>query len=753
MLSHHRDLLRNKSHAFTSIFARRHVFIMSHQKKREPVAKSQPSEDDKKSKLQNWAENDDKRRIQEQLLEHNKRLSNLKLFTSGLASYVKHKTDGSLPPNTTFKSSVTETKNRSQVKESKSKAQDEGKEKEPAKDFKAENANISTPFGDIPERIQERLGPATKYLVHKDHQYWELVLIHLQNNGGFNGLKTKEVAKLIRSIPSNQILLVFPIVETLIEDASMLKTKGIMTAYLQKLVSVPVIDSERLQIIESVADGLRTTSEGGKLNTDTFEMLIEAYGKTNNIEKLEGMMVEMKKLGLNPSSRVYSCVLSTSVYKTKDHTQAVQIFDLMKFLAGSMAPKSREYRDIIVSYINNDDIEKSLDLYQEMRDNNIKVDQPTLVALARGCATRSQLKLKAWDFIFEIYELGMKPTIGTLEYMLYLAAKDADLSLARALYQQVIKVSVFNPRALGFLMLAYASSNINESNLTVPAISNHETGRRFRFNILEKVNYVTDLSDPMKAVPFLPKVVLTTPEEVLSESSAILAHALLVNRNAVTSQNVNSFLNIAAKYGSLDEFQDRFEQFSYLDMTGAPQTRLQEDSTVELIEDVEDTEDSVKEPVQTKAPVLNTTDQLLAGVRTGRCTYTYTIALKAAARHKNFDFAEKIWKERGIFRKTTAFTSMSRLEKDKLDFIFATSMVHALTEMNLLDDALAIVVSTEYQFKWTWKELMPLHKAAVTTGYDKVTQTIRGITNRAQIKFEGKIRRKDYKVYVMQNKR
>ena len=77
-------------------------------------------------------------------------------------------------------------------------------------------------------------------------------------------------------------------------------------------------------------------------------------------------------------------------------------------------------------------------------------------------------------------------------------------------------------------------------------------------------------------------------------------------------------------------------------------------------------------------------------------------------------------------------------------------MVNCLTDMKLLDDALAILVSTEYQFKWTWKELLHLYAAAAEAGYDKVTKTIRGVVKRAQINFEGKIRRKDYKKYVME---
>lgn len=77
-------------------------------------------------------------------------------------------------------------------------------------------------------------------------------------------------------------------------------------------------------------------------------------------------------------------------------------------------------------------------------------------------------------------------------------------------------------------------------------------------------------------------------------------------------------------------------------------------------------------------------------------------------------------------------------------------MVRTLTELNLLEDALAVLKSTEYQFRWTWKELDVLKSAAIRQGNTNVAQTVRSIARRAQLTYEGKIRRKDYKRYVMQ---
>lgn len=760
-----RQLLRTNQNVFKFSNPTRTVYVMAREKGRRPrtkrVLKNTPND-----KLQKWADQDDLRKAREHEIEYEMKISHLKTLTSSMASYVRHTYNGSPSQDLTFRSSIEQTpEHNTGRQENITNDNEEDSANGNKKEFKPDKISINTPAMDLPSIVADRLGPASRYLVRKDAQSWNLVMYHLQSNGGFSGLRSKDVAKLVRAMPGSQITAVFPLVESLMKEADICKTSEIANSYLKKLVSVPKIDDQRLSLIEETVHELKAKSKKGRLNTETYELLVEAYGKTNNIAKLEEVISDMKKFELTLSSKVYSSILATSVYKTKDHRQVVQLFDQMKFLAGCMAPNTREYRDVIVSYINNDDVEKALDLYQEMNDNKIEVDQQVLVALARGCISRPQLKLKAWDFIFEIYEKGMKPTVGTLEYMLYLAARDGDLSLSRALYQQLIKLNSNSPRSLGFLLLAYSNATVDSEEFTVPTIIAHETGRRFRQNILEKVSFDLVIEDPFKAVPFLPKVVLTSQQEVLSESSAIMAHALLVNRGALSDHNVNTFLNIAANLGSLDEFKDRFEQFTLLDMTGVPQTRVHvdeerndkhrpEEFPLETI--VEEEKSYISESqssIVSKSPILQVPIENTVGIKIPRSTYTYTIALKAAARHKNYEFAEQIWKERGLLRKTIAFTSLSRREKDALDFIFATTMVHCLTEMNLLDDALAILISTEYQFKWTWKELSPLYKAAVEVGHSKVTRTVRGIARRAQIKFEGKIRRKDFKLYVMQNKR
>lgn len=715
----------------------RSIYVLTLEK-RKKSAKRNASE-----KLQQWADQEELRLMRQKNDEYANKLKELKQLTKSVATYVRNREARELETQ-----KINELALPSEIKAEM--AHLEGPNSSEIAKFDASRASLSTSAIALPSSIQDRLGLAVKYLVSKDHQNWGLVLQQLEAAGGFADIPEKDIRKMVYAIPKYQLSQVFPHIESLLDQANIAMSPKIINTYIKSLILGGSLDDQQMGQVEAAVTKLRLVSKKGKLPRAAYELLIEAYGKNTNVAKMNEVILEMKELGLQLSPAVYTNVLSTCVYKTRDHKQAVQFFDLMKFLAGSMAPNTREYQDIIVSYVNNDDIERALDLYEEMIVQKLEFNQNIMVALARGCMSREQLRFKAWDFIFEIYRCDWEPTVKTLEYMLYLASKDGDLALARALYQQLNLSDATSPRSFSFLLLAYARSTIGKdiSEFQPLAITVHEAGRSFRRNILEKVDLTPNMENPQQAIPYLPKITLSTPEEALAESSAVMAHALMVNPGHVNVESVTTFLNVAARMGSLDDFIDRYEEFTFLDRTGISETRTVVEP--EILESV-DVSLIAEGPSATKSPIMT---QVVEGRNSSfkmpRNTITYLIALKAAAKHRNYIFAQKIWTERGTYRKSSSFRALGKEQKEKLDFSFASAMVSCLTEMKLLDDALAILVSTEYQFKWTWKQLLQLYTAAAETGYDKVTKTVRGVVKRAQINYEGKIRRKDYKRYVME---
>lgn len=732
--------------------SKRFVFVMSNEKRNRIKKAALKSKHNPRHKLEPIPQPEPLTKAEQaQLLQQKQRLKEFKRLTQSVSQYLHKKPHTSNVPDYETPVEENEIEEVYRAISSSNPAAADSNENTP---FDPLRTSLASPTVELPKAVEERLGLALKYLVRKDLQGWALVLRQLEREGGFLGLVERDVRKLIYAIPRGQLRQVFPQVEELLNAAGMAMSPKILNAYMKSVICRNNVNDEEIEIIEQCVDRLKQTNKKGLLSRDTYEVLIEAYGKHSSMDKVNEIILQMKEQGLEPLREVYANVLTTCVYKVRSHDAAVQLFDSMKFFLKKTQPSTREYQDIIVSHVNHDNIEKALDLYQEMLTDRIEINQKILVALARGCFAREEYKVKAWDFMFEIHRREWTPTAPTAEYMLYLALQDGDLPLARALYQQLNMSGTTSPRSFSFLLLAYAKASVEGG---LPTIEFNEMGRRFRQNIIINTDLAPDQDDPKKALPFLPKLVLENSQEILAESSAIMAHTLLVNSSFVNIESANTFLNVAANVGTLEEFKERFDQFTYLDRKGIPETRsfIEPEHCLDEPNAESKTDSLAKLTVsllQFRSPLL---DQLLESsggrFKVPRNTITYLIALKAAAKHKNYILAQTIWTERGLYRRSSNWNKLSRTEKDKLDFDFAVTMVNSLTQIGLLDDALAIIVSTEYQFKWKRHHFSRLYKEAVEIGNSKITQTLRGIAKRAQINFEGKIRRKDYKRFVMEN--
>lgn len=625
-------------------------------------------------------------------------------------------------------------------------------------DFNAAQRTLLTPSVELPESIKERLGLAIKYLVTKHNQNWLLVLQQLQLAGGFKGIPPKDVRKFLYAMPLDDVSKLHHIIEQMLVQADIEISPKILNVFILGLSQGGKISDQNFRKIEAYVSRIYELNKGKRLPRNTYELMIRVHGKRNDLEKINHLLREMKVNKLEPSPIIYLDILSTCVYKARNHKQAVEIFDTLKFLSQKTKPETRAYQDIIVSYVNNDDIEKALDLYREMLNSGVVVNQKILVALAKGCISREELKLKAWDFMFDIYNNGWEPSLETYEYMMYLASKDFDIAFTRALYNKLNESGSLTAKAFTFLMLAYSRAAIAcKIDCPPSSITFHETGRIFRRNILSGLKY-TGPSDKNESInlPFLPFLDLKTKHEILAESSAMWAHTLVHNPEFINSENTNTYLNIAAHIGSIEDFEQRFNSTTYLDVAqNENQTRFViDESTLSILKDDVNNGDTDLSKTMTRDRSSITTSPLLQQLektslrKVARTSLTYVIALNAAGNCKNYPFAQKIWVERGLFRKSPLFNNLSKDKKNKLDFEFASAMVSSLAEMNLLQDALAILVSTEYQFKWTWRELNRLYEKAEMHGHDKLCKTIKGIVHRAQINFEGKLRRRDFKEYV-----
>ncbi|KAK6457769.1 mitochondrial group I intron splicing factor CCM1 [Scheffersomyces xylosifermentans] len=748
------------------VIPQRSIFVVrSDRKSKPPSSKAHPRRRNNDERTKKWEttrknlDEDSRRRLQVHEEESKRKLDDLKTLARDVSIMVKQRQ---------------EIENLNKIPLSAKEPEEDLSPEESDKSATGDNVVIDknafiVPATPIPEEISKRLGLALRYLVSEKNQNWPLVLDQLKASDGFKDLPYGTVVDFLTKIPPNQMKFVIPTIEELLQEAQIPKTAKIISLYMTSLTSGTTVSDSTIQVLENYCADIKSM-KNGKLPKRAYETLILAHGKNGNLQKIQDTLAEMRLNQVEISGTVLTNILTTCVYKARDHKQAVEIFDTMRFEKEVYKPGTRAYQDIIVSYVNNDDIEKAIDIYREMITEKIEVNQQIMVALARGCASRETFRFKSWDFMFEIYKNKWTPTLPTYEYMMYLSSRDGDLALTRALYTRLIKDNTVTKRSLTFLLLAYSKAQLPGEALEPFLITSQDRGRIFRENVIN----TSGITEPSSGFPFLPLDELTTKTQIMAESSAIWAHTCLHNPDLINSESTTSYLNIASEMGMLSDFIDRFEGSTYLedderklsngfvieepleeqnvtDEPAADQSdEVVENSGEETVYEISLNKSPLHEKYDESSTVKSPVLKSLQTKRTPRVSLTYVVALKAAGKFNNYSFANRIWQERGKFRRTNRFKNLSRSEKDKLDFQFASQMVRTLTDLNLLEDALAVLKSTEYQFRWTWRELDPLKTAAVEQGNTKISQTVRGIARRAQVTYEGKIRRKDYKKYVME---
>lgn len=130
-------------------------------------------------------------------------------------------------------------------------------------------------------------------------------------------------------------------------------------------------------------------------------------------------------------------------------------------------------------FCKNNKLEGALDLYQEMLDNGMPLNQNILASLARGCCKSKRFATKSWEFIFKIYDHGWLPNLQTYESMLNISAFEGTLDLTRALFLKMIQTNSVTSKAVLYLMMSY-SKYMNGEVTKRSFIELDERGRIFK---------------------------------------------------------------------------------------------------------------------------------------------------------------------------------------------------------------------------------------------------------------------------------
>ncbi|OUM55221.1 hypothetical protein BVG19_g4716 [[Candida] boidinii] len=619
------------------------------------------------------------------------------------------------------------------------------------------------PYITLPASIRFRLGESTKYIMNKETADYSKILKYLQENDGFKGIQdSNDIIEFIKLIPRNQIKYLINDYYKLIEDSNIkLSTYGYNTIISKLNYNLNFRNTKNLELIENLYEThLANSNENKKINIMTCGIMINTYSKIGDLNKIKFFLNLLNANGLKPSLVIYTSILQCYIRLNK-YKQACDIFDTMKFESIETSPSAKTYNSIILMDILNNNIEKALSRYDEMEQSStrtgleLKPERETLLALARGCSTRTELLLKGWRFIIEYYRLKYPIENLVLEIMIQLAKSDGDLNFARALYlnmndlksKTTNKFEIPSGTALKLLFNSYVTSS-EDYKLKKNQYEEDDVGtdkgeqiallsdiddevHAIKLKSLELINFEPIFNDRL---PILPFDTINTKDDklILAESSAIFNYHLLKYPNILTSEIIEAYLFVYAyRCENIQQFKQIFNKITYLDRGDDinPENGLigeqEENITIEEPEFYEQAQED--EAVTGNIQRLPEFTRIAQGLefKFPRDDRIYNSCMHAARRFKDLKFSQEIWMERGLYRKTQNFQNLSKLKQDELDFKFARSMLSNFVITGAITDAYQLVLSSQSRFIWTYYHLKSLIELCTQLGYNKFVDELK----------------------------
>ncbi|CDK26557.1 unnamed protein product [Kuraishia capsulata CBS 1993] len=590
-------------------------------------------------------------------------------------------------------------------------------------------------FKTMPKGVVLKLGGAFVYL-RESREDWKGILTHMrENSDGFNGLSPEEVNSLFMRIPASQRSEILRQFEKMVDEAGIEKGVKLYNMYINSCA-----DSHNLSRDTKHMWKLMDQMKASGIAPDmyTYGSLLKGLSKVNDLDSMEIVRMEMNAGGLSLNKEMYTTILQTCI-KTKHYDKAIDIFDNMRLMAVSTQPDAKTYSAVILAHVLKRDIEKALDIYEEMSKGPFAIDpEPeSLLLLARGCSRQSRYILKGWRFIFQYHQLQGDLNHNVIEVMMHLAARDGDVNFTRALYNSSFQgkflgkkngiVSNPGPRMLNLYFTA-CSTDKGEGHVPVSQIDAQIRTVRQRVIDMFEYRLQGDSSSKVPPPPFLPLKELHGPDQIVNECEAFLNYSFLLSKQFVRQEIIGSFLNVLlAREDSVKRFEDAYNRLTFFDNQGVSA----DSQGVEIVEEpIQAAVESKGQLDKTKSLTTAEIEARKLAVAIPRDVSLYSIGLKAARVFKDPEFAQKVWTERGLYRKTKKFANIPYKKRDAQDFEFARGMVSVFIECNQLKEALAIVLSSKQRFDWNWYYLKSLYMAAGQIGDSSVQRVVLELTGK-----------------------
>ncbi|KAG7735120.1 hypothetical protein KL948_000686 [Ogataea haglerorum] len=568
------------------------------------------------------------------------------------------------------------------------------------------------PHTALPASIREKLDPETvKHITVAAGANWVPVVDRLHQTTGLAGSRPIDVVQFVTKIPRPQRPLVVAKIHDMAMSAGLLENVHIYNT-IMSCYNMASAEQAR-PIVEKLYSELQAKNIAP--NLVTYSVMVNLYSKLTDVDNVRKFMQQISDAGLTATKEVYTAVLQMYVRLNK-YEHVLETFNTMKFLSIETAPSPRTYSSVILMDVLNNNVEHALALYEEMAAKKLPLEPATYLALVKGCSTRQDLTEKGWQFIIEYYSRGFPMDARVIEMMMALAAKDSDLSLARALFVGLFgtltkaegRLAPPSPVALKYLFNAYAFYDPQR----VPVSRLNPRVQDIAARTFELCDFLFHADAP----PFLPTLQVDE-KQALSEARALFQYFLAKFPQQISVEVLDAYLFVFAWKGeSMAEFEQLWSRHTFFRGEGV---------TVEEPEEpAQERPDGGERAVATAAATPT--------LKYPRNDKLYNICLHAARVHKDVRFAQRIWTERGKYRKTPEFQRLSPRKQDEQDFKFARGIVAVFAQTNNVVDAYQVVLSSQRRFAWTYYHLKALMLLAEKLGYTSIHRTLSEVARLAE---------------------
>lgn len=611
---------------------------------------------------------------------------------------------------------------------------------------------LPAPSITLSDNIIERLGSSVVEIASESNQNWGAVIYSLYNGQGLTRVSSDETSLLIKQIPLDQRSRLLPIIHEMIWDAKIPITKLIY----DNTIAAYANDGNTA-LVQSFIDQMN--KDGIQPDHYTYGNLVKCLSKNDNLEETVKAVKEMQAKKIPLSLPIYTTLLQTCI-RVKDYAQAFDVFDMLKFLGTSTQPDVPIYNSVMIAASKMHNINRVLDLYNEMTTRPIDPLQPnitTYAVLIYACARDEQTHVKAWHLLMEMYEKGFAPDRQTLNAMLYLCGNTGELSFARSIFRQMCVDPVSYPDSFSLNCLLTAYSNYKPGFLS-PVLSTAlgpKLRAAFFFNLDIPATTPVEISPP-----FLPYPMISNKLQVLAESRAIfnffkdiqfntdenspqgrarkILNPTTGKINFINERTVLRYLSIPINLDNEAEYRYRWERDTCVapipeeDSPKALKKASSKNSTGENIVDDLENKSTTTVIVEDEKPSKTSQDDYLSR-RIPRNHYMYDLAITGHIKNNwPYNHARGVWESRGEWRRNNLSvyrTSMKREDRHKSDFLFARRMVEYLSMTKKLQDAVDIVTSSLSLFRWRKHHVEPILAVAQEIEDNQTIRKMQKITS------------------------